>query len=107
MGELDKKNGGRGRPKLAVVKSAAERKRAQRERMREHVLSRDAADWSEAACLFVLNDSKLKNMLHRMAWRRIGEIHGYFQERSVQPPPLAEITNYTASDYAFNSDIPY
>jgi hypothetical protein len=59
----------------------------------------------------VLSSPKFKNdnLFHKFAWIRLGEIYGYFQADEVKRrvPPVLEMKAYTASDYKFDSDIPY
>lgn len=60
------------------AKTAAERKRAQRERMATAVELEPPEQWSEATCLQVLGSAKFKGTkTGEAAWRRLGEIHGY------------------------------
>lgn len=72
----------RGRPSTGRSASAAERKRAQRQRIQERLNDFELRpeDWTEAECLLALANGQWKGRpLGQKAWRRLGEIWGYSQ----------------------------
>lgn len=69
----------RGRPPInSGAMTAAQRKAKQRREQDNRIQLQPPEDWSEAECLRVLSTKKYSSTaLHEMAWKRLGEIHGY------------------------------
>jgi hypothetical protein len=68
---------GRGRPKLANPKSAAERKREQTARILNEFETLDPDQWPERVCLFILSHGRYTDSMKQIAFRRYGVIHGW------------------------------
>lgn len=71
----------RGRPaKDGVAKSAAVRKRDQRERDAETIAETDPETWNDRICMTVLADSRWARHgghLQKAAWIQLGRIRGF------------------------------
>ena len=63
-----------GRPPTGKAKTAAQRKRAQRERDAEAIGSADA--WNERQCGIILA-GKYSDGLKRLAWNELGKLKGW------------------------------
>lgn len=76
---LPKKLGRKPKNPVTGTQTAAQRKRAQRERQQEAIATTDSDQWTEAECLFVLANGKWPagSPMDRGAWRRLGELRGY------------------------------
>lgn len=61
-----------------MAQTAAERKRAQRERLEQAVYETPDTEWSEAVCLHVLQSAHWKDgAIGRAAWQQLGRLRGY------------------------------